>query len=159
MEKKTASMLFLLIAIFISLSLGSYNFLISRKPATLPQFVESFQEGAIPMRTQNVSGGNVLPSSNKTGSTQSNIIKPSKNNNISTTTQAVRPAAAEYVKPNTIKTINAKNTASPIKPIIPAANNTVKKSNAPKSINTAAKPKAPVSAAAKSTTSKKAVPA
>lgn len=39
-------MLLLLAAIFISLSLGSYKFLVSNKPASLPFFVENFKEGA-----------------------------------------------------------------------------------------------------------------
>ena len=39
-------MLFLLLAIFISLSLGSYKFLVSDKHASLPPFVETFKEVA-----------------------------------------------------------------------------------------------------------------
>ena len=46
MNKYTTSMFFLLLAIFISLSLGSYKFLVSNKPASLPFFVENFKEGA-----------------------------------------------------------------------------------------------------------------
>lgn len=46
MNRKIISMLLLLAAIFISLSLGSYKFLVSNKPASLPSFVETFKEGA-----------------------------------------------------------------------------------------------------------------
>ena len=50
MNKKIVSIIFLILAIFISLALGSYNFLISDKPASLPPFLDSSNEGAPPTK-------------------------------------------------------------------------------------------------------------
>ena len=46
MNKKIVSIIFLILAVFISLALGSYNFLVSNRPASLPPFLDSFNEVA-----------------------------------------------------------------------------------------------------------------
>jgi len=43
MNKKLTSIIFLLLAIIISLALGSYNFLVSRSEAKLPFFMEGMK--------------------------------------------------------------------------------------------------------------------
>ena len=48
MNKKIVSIIFLIFAVFISLALGSYKYLVSNNPASLPYFVETFKEGAKP---------------------------------------------------------------------------------------------------------------